>query len=55
MKLFGYRILIIKDNKKRPKVWSRKGQCPSCRVKTGSKHGKECKFDYLPTKRNKYI
>lgn len=33
-------------DQKTPKVWSRKGRCPSCRVSTGSKHAKKCKFDY---------
>lgn len=32
--------------KEKPKTWSRKGTCPSCKVGTGSKHAKGCKFLY---------
>lgn len=35
-----------------PKVWSRKGNCPSCNVSGGSRHNKFCTNVYAATKRN---
>lgn len=32
--------------KSKPKRWTRKYTCPSCGVKTGSSHTKNCKFKY---------
>lgn len=32
--------------KLKPKRWSRKGQCPSCGVSGGSRHSKNCDFNY---------
>ena len=34
------------NRKYKPKTWSRKGECPSCRVGQGSKHNSKCTFKY---------
>lgn len=37
----------MKNRKEKPERWSRKGKCPSCGVGSGSKHRKECTYDYV--------
>jgi hypothetical protein len=39
-------ITTRKTKKEKPKTWSRKGLCPSCKVGTGSKHIKGCELKY---------
>jgi len=56
IKFLNYRILITKEikgislarptRKNKPSRWSRKGRCPSCGVKQGSRHNKYCNFKY---------
>lgn len=46
-------IKKIFRKKLKKKVWSRKGKCPCCFVKTGSKHNKKCTLDYWSFKKIK--
>ena len=60
IKILGYQIIISKTprhtyGQDKPKTWTRKGRCPDCNVSGGSKHNNACQYDYLPTKKNKYL
>lgn len=40
------RSMTRPNRKPKPKTWSRKGNCPSCGVGTGSRHSADCTFEY---------
>jgi len=51
-------IKTFKTKSERPKKWTRKGQCPSCFVSTGSIHKKNCALIYKQyniVKKNKLL
>ena len=41
------KIITNKIGIKKPKTWSRKGECPSCHVGGGSKHRGDCTLIYV--------
>jgi len=49
-KKYTWHIQLLRKPNHSPKAWTRKGECPSCNVSTGSRHGKSCTFDYRATK-----
>lgn len=40
-------ITTSRNTANKPKVWSRKGECPSCGVGGGSAHNKRCQLVYI--------